>query len=105
MKNLFKLLGIIAVVAIIGISMASCATNTTIGGASGPHGFFTGNGAANALTSGAQVIGSYATYLGLFDAGFEGYSAAVKAASESGKQVYAVTSWIVIGYKTVAYAK
>ena len=105
MKNLFKLFGIIAVVAIIGFTMASCATNTAIGGADGPHGFFTGNGAANAATSGASVIGSYTVILGLFDSGFDTYSSVVKKAVEEGKQVYSVTTWILIGYKTTAYAK
>ena len=105
MKNLFKLLGIIAVIAVIGFTMASCATNSSIGGAAGPHGFFTGNSAANAATSGATVLGSYTVILGLFDSGFEQYAVSVKAAQEAGKQVYSVTQWIYIGYKTTAYAK
>jgi len=106
MKNLFKLLGIIAIVAMIGFTMVSCATGTTIGGAGGPHGFFTGNGAANALTSGSQVIASYSVILGWFDSGFDTYAAAVKQAEDAGKKVTSVTTWY-FGFltKTTAYAR
>jgi len=105
MKNLFKLLGIIAFVAIIGFTMASCATASSIGGASGGHGFFTGNGAAATLTEGTQEIASYSVILGLFDAGYADYAAAVKAAEASGKNVVSVTKWLLFLYKTTAYAK
>jgi len=105
MKNLFKLFGIIAVVAIIGFTMASCATASSIGGAAGGHGFFTGNGAASTLTAGAQEIGSYSVILGLIDSGFADYATAVKAAEASGKKVTSVTKWYIFLSKTTAYAQ
>jgi len=105
MKNLFKSLGIIVVVAIIGFTMAGCATATTIGGASGIHGFFTGNGAASTLTEGYQEIASYSSILGLFDAGYADYAATVKSAEDSGKHIVSVTKWLFVMYKITAYAK
>ena len=106
MKNLLKIVGIIAVVAMIGFTMASCATNSSIGGAEGPHGFFTGNGATNALVDGATEIGSYSVILGWFDAGYPDYAAAVKKAEDSGKKITSVTKWY-FGFltKTTAYAR
>ena len=103
MKNLFKLLGIIAVVAIIGFTMASCATNSSIGGADGPHGFFTGSGVSKEVVG--QEIASYSVILNLIDAGFPAYASAVKQAEDSGKKVTAVTKWYVFLTKTTAYAR
>jgi len=105
MKNVFKLIGIIAIVAIVGLSMTSCVTATSIGGTTDPHGFFTGNGAASQITDGATEIASYSVILGIVDAGYDEYAAAVKAAEASGKQVYSVTTWLVVLYKITAYAK
>ena len=104
MKNL-KLFGIIVLVAIIGFSMASCATATSIGGAAGGHGFFTGNGAANALTEGAQEIASYSVILGIVDSGYAEYAAAVQAAEAEGKKISSVSRWMLFTVKTTAYAK
>ena len=105
MKNQFKLFGIIAIVAIIGFSMASCATASSVGGASGPHGIFTGNGSTDTLTTNAQEIASYSVILGLFDTGYTGYVSAVKAAEAAGKSVTSVTKWMFISMKTTAYAE
>jgi len=105
MKNLFKPFWIIVLVAIIGFIMVGCATGSTIGGASGSHGFFTGNGNAATLTKGVQEIGSYLVILGLFDSGFDKYATAVKQAEDSGKKVTSVTKWCVFFFKTTAYAQ
>jgi len=105
MKNFIKTLGIIALVAVVGFSAASCATASSIGGAAGPHGFFTGNGASASLTEGATEIASYSVILGIVDAGFQDYAAAVKAAQAEGKQVTSVTKNMYFLVKTTAYAK
>ena len=105
MKNLFKLIGIIAVVAIVGFTMSGCVTATTIGGAGGPHGFFTGNGAGKTLTEGTELIGSYTVWLGLFDGGYADYAAAVKAAEAAGKKITSVNKWILFGVRTTAYSQ
>ena len=104
MKNLLKPFGIIVIVAIIGLSMGSCATATTIGGAAGGHGFFTGNGAATALTEGAEEIASYSIILGIVDSGYAEYAAAVKQAEAAGKQIVSVTKWLLFLNKVTAYA-
>lgn len=104
-KNLFKLFGIIALVAIIGISAASCATGSSIGGTNDPHGLFTGNGATSTLTDGATEIASYMVILGIVDSGYAEYDAKVKAAQAAGREVTSVTKWFVVLSKTTAYAK
>jgi hypothetical protein len=104
MKNLFKPLGIIVFVAIIGLTMASCATASSVGGVDGPHGIFTGNGSAAALTEGATEIASYSVILNIVDSGYAEYAAAVKAAEAEGKKIVAVTKFLVFLTKTTAYA-
>jgi len=105
MKNKFKLLGIIAMVAVIGFSMMSCATSSSIGGTNDPHGIFTGNGAVSSVTAGASQIGSYMVILGIIDTGYPEYAAAVKAAEAEGKQVTSVTKFYYVFTTTTAYAK
>ena len=105
MRNLLKPFGIIVLVAIIGFSMMSCVTMTSIGGAVGAHGFFTGNGGAAALNDGAQEIASYSVWLGLFDTGYADYAEAVKQAEASGKKITSATKWYYIFNKVTAYAK
>ncbi len=105
MKNLFKILGLIVFVAVIGFSVASCATASSIGGTSDPHGLFTGGKSASVLTDGAAEIASYSVILGIVDSGYAAYDAAVKAAEASGKKVTSVTKWYVVMTKTTAYAK
>ncbi|MDR2582063.1 MAG: hypothetical protein LBC75_01110 [Fibromonadaceae bacterium] len=82
MYKFFKVLSITAFVAVIGFSMSSCAT-TTIGGASGYHGFFSSLSSPNAATKSAGEIGSYYVILSLFDVGFESYAEKVMAAEKS----------------------
>lgn len=103
MKSSSKSLAIVAAVAIIGFSMAGCATNSSVAGATGPHGFFGGNGSAAALTAGAEEIASYSVILGLVDTGYAGFLAAVKKAEAEGKSVVSVTRWMVFLTKTTAY--
>ena len=104
MKNKFKLLALIALVAVM-VSVTGCVTASSIGGTAGPHGFFTGNGAGKVNTDGATEIGSYSVILGIVDSGYEAYDAAVKAAISSGKQVTSTTTWLFVLYKVTAYAK
>ena len=105
MKNILKPFGIIAVVAIIGFTVASCATASSVGGASGPHGFLNGNGSATTLTDGAQEIASYSVILGIIDSGYAEYATTVKAAEAAGRSVTSVTKWMLFSVKTTAYAE
>jgi hypothetical protein len=105
MKNLFKTLGIIALVAMIGISSVSCVTNTSIGGTADQHGLFSGGGAKAAVTEGASEIASYTALFYLFDAGYADYAKKVKEAEAAGKKITSTTTFILIGFKITAYAK
>jgi hypothetical protein len=104
MKNLLKPFGIIVLVAIIGFTMAGCATASSTG-TSGPYGFFSGNGNASMLTAGAQVIASYTVIMGLFDTGYPTYLAAVRQAEASGMEVTSVVKSYGVFLKITAYAK
>lgn len=104
MKNFYKLFGIIALVAVI-VLITGCATASSIGGAMGPHGLITGNGAASTLIEGSEEIASYSVIFWLVDSGYEEYAAAVKQAEASGKKVTSVTTWLFFIMKTTAYAK
>jgi len=105
MKNLLKTIGIIAVIAIVGLSSMSCVTSTGIGGTGDMHGLFSGGGAKSAVTDGATEIASYSTILGLFDSGYAEYAAKVKEAEAAGKKITSVQTWQVVMFKTTAYAK
>jgi hypothetical protein len=105
MKNLFKTLGIIALVAMIGISSVSCVTGTSIGGTADQHGLFSGGGAKAAVTEGATEIASYSNILFLFDSGYADYAQKVKEAIAAGKKVTSTQTFILIGFKFTAYAK
>ncbi len=105
MKKLARVLGIIAFVAIIGFSVMSCATQSSIGGTVEPHGIFTGNGAVSATVSEGEEIASYTVILGMIDSGYKEYDAAVKAAAAQGKEIYSVTKFYYVFTKTTAYAK
>jgi len=89
MKKVFKLIGTIALAAVIGFSMTSCAA-TTIGGAHGDHGLISGLFSPNAVES-TQKIESYMVILGLVDVGFDDYATKVKAAEKSGKKITSVS--------------
>ncbi|MCL2276837.1 MAG: hypothetical protein FWC21_02970 [Treponema sp.] len=106
MKNTFKIFGIIAMVAVIGFSMTGCVTATTIGGAAGGHGFFSGGGAREAVTQGATEIASYTIILGLFDSGYAQFADAVKQAESQGKLVTTTaTSYFGFATKYTAFAR
>jgi hypothetical protein len=100
-----KIFGIIVLFAIIGLSMSSCVTATSIGGTSEPHGLFTGNGAASSATEGATEIASYSVIMNIIDIGYEDYAAKVKEAEAAGKQVFSVTKWFYVLSTITAYAK
>ena len=105
MKNFVRLFGIIALVAVIGFSMASCAT-TTMAGAHTDHGLFSGFSVDSVLVSNDyQKIASYMNILGLVDSGYQDYVAKVKAAEKAGKKIAVNTvNWFgIVGVHT-AYA-
>jgi len=103
MKN-FRLLGIIALIAVMGL-VTGCVTATTIGGTGDPHGLFSGGGAAEAVSSGSQVIASYSVILSLFDSGYDAYAVAVKAAEAEGKKITTTSKWMLFLVKVTAYAQ
>lgn len=105
MKNTYKLLGLMVVLAVMGFTMMSCVTGTTIGGAADPHGLFTGSGAGLAVSDDAQEIAQYTIWLGWFDAGYAEYAEAVKKAEASGKKITSVVTWYYIFTRVTAYAK
>jgi hypothetical protein len=105
MKNLFKTLMIIAIVAMIAFSATSCVTATTIGGAGNTHGLLAGGGAAKATTEGYTEIASYMSLFGLFDAGYADYAQKVIAAENSGKKIVSIQKFVFIGFSVTAYAK
>ena len=102
MKSSIKLLGIIALVAVIIFS--GCVTHSAIGGTSDVHGLFTMGDIA--ASQGRTEIASYNVILGLFSSGYAEYVAAVEAAAAQGKQISSVTkNMLNIIITTTAYAK
>jgi hypothetical protein len=89
MKNMFKLLGIIALVAVM-VSVTSCATASSIGGTADTHGLFS---SARVAADGGTRVASYSVILGLFDSGYPDYANKVKVAEAAGKQITTVTIW------------
>jgi hypothetical protein len=104
MKNIIKMLGIIAMVAVM-VSVTGCVTATSVGGTADMHGLFSGGAAGNAISSGATEIASYSAILGLFDSGYADYAAKVKAAEAQGKQITTKTTFLLFLFKITAYAK
>jgi len=105
MKNFVKRFLVVAVIAAIGFSMASC-TTTTIGGAHGDHGLISGFMVADPLTKDSNKIDSYVVVLGLFDIGYKDYAIAVKKADSQGKKITSVSRFFFgLISITTAYAK
>jgi hypothetical protein len=103
MKKFYKHLGIIAIVAIIAVGMAGCATTSSIGGTTDSHGLIS---KAKVVSEGAQEIASYSVILGLIDSGYEDYAAKVLQAESEGKTVTTVTvMYLTFFTKVTAYAK
>jgi uncharacterized lipoprotein YajG len=99
-KNLF-FTGLIALAAVI--TLAGCATISSVGGTVDTHGLFSSAKVAN---GDSEVVGSYSIILGLFDSGYEAYVAAVKGAEAEGKLVTSVTTQYFGFYtKVQAFAK
>jgi hypothetical protein len=103
MKNLFKLLAIIAVVASIGLSMTSCATLSTYGGTGDQHGMISSLWVTNEVIKDAEKIADFMVIMGLFDVKFEDYAKQVRAAELAGKKVVSVTKWYYVLTITTAY--
>jgi len=95
MKRTFKALGIIAIVAIIGFSMAACGGDDDGGG---------GNNGGNNTGSGKQLSGTY--YNGLESVTFSGnnftyYAAGIEGArgtyTVNGNIVTGILTWVISG--------
>jgi hypothetical protein len=99
----FKLLGIIALVAVM-VSVTGCVTATSIGGTAEGHGLFAAS-SGRAAEEGATKIASYSVIMGLFDAGYKSYASEVKAAEAGGKQITSVTRFYYFLSITTAYGK
>ena len=104
MKNNFKLLGIIALVAVM-VSVSGCAVMSTVGGSTDMHGFFSSSPRNVSSAVGGTEIASYSVILGLFDSGYADYATKVKAAEDAGRKITTVTTWLVFIVKTTAYAR
>ena len=100
MKNGLKILGIIALVAVM-VSVTGCATGSSIGGTADAHGLIS---KAKVVADGTEIA-SYSVILGLLDSGYDDYAAKVREAEASGKKITTVTTWLLFLTKTVAYAK
>ena len=101
MKNFIKLLGIIALVAVVGFSAMGC-TTTSYNGTTDPHGLFS---TAGAVRDDSTEVANYYVVLGLFNLGWDDYAAKVKAAEAQGKQLRSVSTWWFFFTSTTAYVK
>jgi len=101
MKNTMKMLGIIAIVAVM-VSVSGCAILTTTSGTGDPHGLFTFSETAS---KNATEIASYTVILGLVDIGFAEYDVKVKEAEARGRKITSVTKFYYLFTTTTAYAK
>jgi hypothetical protein len=73
MKNILKVFAMVALVAILGFSVMSCATVATVDGLPTPFGSFT---FAKAMDFRGPVIAEYTVLLGLITQGYEEFVAA-----------------------------
>jgi hypothetical protein len=101
MKNKIKIIGIIALVAVM-VSMSGCAVLSSIGGTGDIHGLVSQGKVA---MQGATEIASYSVILGLFDSGYAEYDAKVKAAEAQGRKITSVTTFYFVLTTTRAYAR
>jgi len=93
---------IIAIVAVIGFSVTSCAIASSVGGTADTHGLFS---QAEVAAYGGTVIASYSVILGLFDSGYIDYATKVREAEASGVQITTVTrKYLFFCVITTAYA-
>jgi hypothetical protein len=101
MKNLYKVLGIIAMAAVM-VSVSGCAILTTTSGTGDVHGIFTFSETAS---KDATEIASYTVILGLVDIGYAEYDTKVKEAEARGRKITSVTKFYYVFTKTTAYAR
>ena len=100
MRNFSKLFAVIALVALL---FAACATTTTIGGTADPHGLISMILEGNTVV-GPTEIGSYMVILNLIDIGYGDYAAAVMSAEAGGKQITTVNKWYYVLNIVKAYS-
>jgi hypothetical protein len=98
---------LVAVMAsVVMFAMIGCTPVTSIGGGqTNSHGLLSSFGSAAQAAGGDSEIGTYTTWLGLFDSGFSDYASAVKQAHADGKVITSTNTWFVFFTKTTAYAK
>ena len=101
MKNVIKLIGVIAFAAVM-LSVSSCAILTTTSGTGDVHGIFTFSETAS---KDAAEIASYTVILGLVDIGYAEYDTKVKEAEARGRKITSVTKFYYVFTKTTAYAR
>jgi cytochrome bd-type quinol oxidase subunit 2 len=102
MKNKSFVLGMLVITLAFGLILGSCATGSSIGGTSDPHGLVS---EANVVTESAEEIATYSVILGIVDSGYVAYASAVKDAEAAGKKITTVTKWFFVLTKTTAYAR
>jgi hypothetical protein len=95
------LVGMLAVMLTFGLSLAGCATYSSIGGTADPHGLIS---KATVVADGNEIA-SYSVILGILDSGYEEYAATVRQAEASGKKITTVTTNLFVLSKVRAYAK
>jgi hypothetical protein len=88
-------LGILAMVLVFGLTLASCASTNK----GGTPGLFNQFSAGKVLTEGQTEVASYTTILGLFSSGLAEYEAAVKDENVN----VVTTAYLGFFSKTVAY--
>ncbi|MDR2136094.1 MAG: hypothetical protein LBO76_05710 [Treponema sp.] len=101
-KGKFIAFGMVAVTLAFGLLLGSCATASSIGGTSDPHGLIS---QATVVSDDATEIASYSVILGIVDSGYDQYAAAVKEAEAAGKKIRTVTKFYFVFTKTTAYTK
>jgi hypothetical protein len=101
--GLFFGFAVLLAAVIFSLSLAGCATVSSIGGTADVHGLIS---QARVVSEGVPAIGSYTVILGLFDSGYDEYAAKVQEAIAAGKTVSTVTKeYLYFFTKITAYAK
>ncbi|WP_461256299.1 hypothetical protein [Treponema sp. R80B11-R83G3] len=108
MKNVFKIFGIIAMVAVM-VSFTGCATNSSIGGTAEVHGWLSSlisSSTINILAQeGGEEVANFWVIIGTLDIGYKNYANKVKAAENRGKKITTVvTNYLVVAI-IKAYAR
>ena len=101
MKKMIKILGVIAVVAVM-VSVSGCQTISSVGGTVDRQGLIS---QASSVARHGTEIASYNVYLGLFTQHYAEYVTDVRAALAAGKEVSSITTTYFVFTTTKAYAR